>query len=646
MKRGLAVSLIAIWTAGIALSWGSHWLHSRKNTLELARIEARTALSKDILYRRWNTMHGGVYVPASDDTPPNPHLGHVPERDVKTPSGRTLTLVNPAYMTRQAHEMALREEGTLGHITSLRPIRAGNRPDQWESEALRAFERGEKEAAATESRGGREYMRLMRPFVTETGCLKCHAAQGYKEGDIRGGISVAVPMAPVRAVQARDRVKNSLSHLAIWAAGLAGIVWGTWRYARLARERRSAMEELRRHRDNLEALVLERTEALRENEQKLVQAQKMEAVGQLAGGVAHDFNNILSVIGSYTGFVMDELPADSRTRADAMEIKKAADRAAALTRQLLAFSRKQVIEPREIAVNEAIGNMNKMLCRLISEHISLELKLAADAGSILMDQGQLDQILINLSVNARDAMPGGGRLTIETGNATLGEDYVKTRPGMAPGEHVVVTISDTGTGIPREIQHKVFDPFFTTKEKGKGTGLGLAMVYGAMKQNGGDVHLYSEPGRGTVFKLYFPRVASASAPMNAAAAVPLKGSGERILVVEDDEAVRRAAVRILGDAGYSVAQAAAAEAALALIGEGRGFDLILTDVIMPGMGGAELGRRLAASHPHLPVLYASGYTDDMLGTQGVLKPGVNIVVKPFERETLLRKIRESLDAKA
>ncbi|MBI5526748.1 MAG: response regulator [Deltaproteobacteria bacterium] len=385
--------------------------------------------------------------------------------------------------------------------------------------------------------------------------------------------------------------------------------------------------------------------AFLEREERYRQAQKMEAVGQLAGGVAHDFNNILSVIISYNGFVLDQLPPGSPLREDALEVKKAAEKAVALTRQLLAFSRRQVIEPRELVVNDAIRNINKMLGRLIGEHIVLELRLAPDAGTIRMDPGHLDQVLMNLAVNARDAMSGGGRLAIETARVTLDQEYAATRPGVTPGEHVVITVSDTGAGMPKEVQERAFEPFFTTKEKGKGTGLGLSMVYGAVKQNGGDVHLYSEPGKGTVFKLYFPRVKPSGEAQLPRDGTSMNGKGQRILMVEDDEAVRRATVRILENAGYQVVQAAGAEGALTLLQGGEPFDLVLTDVIMPGIGGVELGRRLAKSHPGLPVLYASGYTDDMLSQQGLLGPGANVVSKPFEKETLLEKIAQALSGR-
>jgi PAS domain S-box-containing protein len=385
--------------------------------------------------------------------------------------------------------------------------------------------------------------------------------------------------------------------------------------------------------------------AFRESEERLRQAQKMEAVGHLAGGVAHDFNNILSVIISYNGFILEQLPRDSPIREDALQVKAAAEKAVALTRQLLAFSRKQVIEPREIDANEAVRNLGKMLGRLIGEHIAIELKLAPDAGVIKSDPGQLDQVLINLAVNARDAMPGGGRLVIETARVELDEAYAKTRPGMAPGEHVMIAVSDTGTGMSREIQERAFEPFFTTKGKGKGTGMGLSMVYGAVKQNGGDVHLYSEPSKGTIFKLYFPRIGTSIEKALSKDAARANGKGERILLVEDDEAVRRAAVRILEGAGYRVEQAPDAEAALSIVRSGQKFDLVLTDVVMPGIGGVELGRRLAKSHPQLPILYASGYTDDMLSQQGLLGPGTFIVSKPFERDSLLQKISEALSGR-
>ncbi|MDD5307454.1 MAG: response regulator [Deltaproteobacteria bacterium] len=399
----------------------------------------------------------------------------------------------------------------------------------------------------------------------------------------------------------------------------------------------------------IQGIFTDVTERRRAEEEKstlavqLQQAQKMEAVGQLAGGVAHDFNNILSVVLTYADFIMDEVPEGSPIRGDVDEIREAGERAAALTRQLLAFSRKQKAQPRLVDPNQIIRTLAKMLRRLIGEDIALDLDLDDNTGRALLDPTQLEQILVNLTVNARDAMPQGGRLAMSTRNVWLDGDAAAVRPGLSAGSHVEIAVCDTGTGIPAEVLPRIFDPFFSTK--GKGTGLGLSIVHGAVAENHGHVGVSSEPGAGTTFKVLFPRTAGALPSV----APPEDGTwhmgrGETILVVEDDAAVRRATSRTLVESGYLVIEAEGGEQALARCRENPGgLRLVLTDVIMPGMSGPELARRLADVRPGLRVVYCSGYTDDMLARQGLPASGAVVVNKPIERSDLLRKLREVLD---
>jgi hypothetical protein len=379
-------------------------------------------------------------------------------------------------------------------------------------------------------------------------------------------------------------------------------------------------------------------------EEQLVHAQKMEAVGRLAGGVAHDFNNMLTVISGYNRMILDELSPLDPLRGNAEEILKAADRAAALTNQLLAFSRRQIMRPTVLDVNAVIASTEKMLRRLIGEDIQLLLNPARDAGNIRADPGHIEQAVVNLAVNARDAMPGGGRLAIETANVRLDETYARTHPGVQPGEFVMIAVSDTGHGMDAETRRHIFEPFFTTKETGKGTGLGLATVYGMVKQCGGDIWVYSEPGKGTTFKLYFPRVAD---PLNHSAAgeadPPKAFSGETILVVEDEQAVRQLTVRMLERIGYQVLTAATGAEAVELSQAHPGcIALLLTDVVMPSMSGKQLADTLLAARPGMKVLYLSGYTESTVVHHGVLDPGLDFLPKPFGREALAKKIREIL----
>ncbi|MFO0750532.1 MAG: GAF domain-containing protein [Myxococcota bacterium] len=385
--------------------------------------------------------------------------------------------------------------------------------------------------------------------------------------------------------------------------------------------------------------------ALDATEEQLRQAQKMEAVGRLAGGVAHDFNNLLTVILSYVTLLLDELPSPEQTRADLREVKEASERAADLTRQLLAFSRQQVTQPRVLDLGAIVEGLAKMNRRIIGEDIEYKTLHAAGLGRVKADPRHIEQVVMNLVVNARDAMPQGGQLTIETRNVDLDEHYADEHLGVAPGRYVMLAVSDTGTGMDKATQLRIFEPFFTTKAVGKGTGLGLSTVFGIVKQSGGHIWVYSELGQGTTFKIYFPRSdAGVSAEVAAAPPTTLSG-GETLLVVEDDEQLRAIARNVLRRHGYDVLEARNGHEGLAEATRFPGpIHLLVTDVVMPQMGGRELARRLEATRPGLKVLYMSGYTDDAIVHHGVLEPGVTLLQKPFTPPALLRRVREVLDA--
>ena len=387
-------------------------------------------------------------------------------------------------------------------------------------------------------------------------------------------------------------------------------------------------------------------EALRRSEEQFRQAQKMEAVGRLAGGIAHDFNNLLTVITSYSDILLEDLaPQDPRCQ-DVEEIRKAAASGAGLTRQLLAFSRQQVLQPRVLDVNAVLANAEKLLKRLLGEDIELVTTLTPQLGAVKADPGQLEQVIMNLAVNARDAMPDGGKLTIETANADMDEASVRVHPYAKPGQYVMLAVSDTGSGMDEQTKARIFEPFFTTKEAGKGTGLGLATVYGIVKQSGGFIWVYSEPSHGTTFKIYLPRVdepvEGLSVPSSSAES--LRGA-ETVLLAEDAAAVRTVARQVLERHGYTVLEAPNGEAALYLATKHHGpIHLLLTDVVMPGLGGRQLADQLRALRPELKVLYASGYTDDAVVRHGVLKPGIAYLQKPLTPEALARKVREVLNS--
>jgi len=380
-------------------------------------------------------------------------------------------------------------------------------------------------------------------------------------------------------------------------------------------------------------------------ERQLLQAQKMEAVGRLAGGIAHDFNNVLTAIFGYADLLTEEFPAGSPARQDLEEIRKAATRASALTRQLLAFSRQQVLAPVVLSVNDLVDDVGKMLRRLVGEDVELRLILARDAGNVRADSGQLQQVIMNLVVNARDAMPTGGKLVIETADAELTEQYAEMHQAVIPGRYVMLAVSDTGVGMDAQTKARIFEPFFTTKEKGKGTGLGLSTVYGIVKQSGGYVWVYSEPGHGTTFKLYLPRVDAPAEPQAPPRETATLTGTETILLAEDDEILRPLTKGLLTKLGYTVLDAKSAEQALAVAGARQGpIHLLVADVVMPGASGRELARRLAQSRPETRVLYVSGYTDDAIVHHGMLDPGLKFLQKPFTPAALARKVREVLDA--
>jgi two-component system cell cycle sensor histidine kinase/response regulator CckA len=387
---------------------------------------------------------------------------------------------------------------------------------------------------------------------------------------------------------------------------------------------------------------------VRRMEEQLRQSQKMEAVGRLAGGVAHDFNNLLTAISGYSDLLLHRLPDYSTLRRDVEEIRKAGDRAAELTRQLLAFSRRQVLQPKILDLNAMVTKMGPMLRRLIGKDIDLSIDLFPSLSRVKADPGQIEQVIVNLAVNARDAMPDGGRITIATADAELSTAYAVAHPEVHPGPHVLLSVADTGQGMSDETQAHLFEPFFTTKERGKGTGLGLATVYGIVQQSGGHIRVNSAADRGSTFLIYLPRV-EASEDGAQGADRPLLShvspGTETVLLAEDEEVLRRLAREILSGNGYKVLEAGNGREALLLSEAHRGkIHLLLTDVVMPKMSGRELGERIRLQRPDLRILYMSGYTDDDILRRGILEDGIPFLQKPFTPEALARKVREVLDS--
>ena len=395
-------------------------------------------------------------------------------------------------------------------------------------------------------------------------------------------------------------------------------------------ERKTAEEEQRR----LEAL--------------LRHSQKMEAIGRLAGGVAHDFNNLLTGITGNTALAQLDLDPTDPLNDLLNEINLSAQRASGLTRQLLAFSRKQIIQPKVIDLNEVLENMHRMLVRIIGEDLELRTLPAHTLGRIKADPGQIEQIIVNLALNARDAMPGGGKLTIETADVSLDDAFCRTHPDVQPGSHVMLTVSDTGEGIDEETREHLFEPFFTTKQQGAGSGLGLATVYGIVKQHGGAIDVHSVQGAGATFRIYFPRVQGrARAVTRSSSFKDLPRGAETVLVVEDEAMVRNIAIRILTRLGYTVLSAEDGPSALERASEQNApIDLLFTDIVMPHMNGRELAVEMNARYPELKVLYTSGYTEQTIAHHGVLDQGIEFLGKPYTPQGLAEKVREVLDGGA
>ena len=445
--------------------------------------------------------------------------------------------------------------------------------------------------------------------------------------------------------------------LAIWsteAALLCGVV-GFLRSARTRlRSAHDALEievgnrtrELADSNAGLRREVAERDRVQREldrSEGQLHQAQKMDAVGRLAGGIAHDFNNLLSVILSYGELILLDMKPDEPAREDVFEIVKAGRRAAELTRQLLQFSRQQIVEPKILRLAEVLGGMDKMLRRLVGEDVDVTCLGGASQGRVMADRGSIEQVFMNLVVNARDAMPAGGKLTIETSEVVLDGEFARAHIGVEPGPYVMLAVSDTGTGMDKETQDRIFEPFFTTKEQGKGTGLGLATVFGIVRQSGGTIWVYSEPGKGSTFKVYLPAVATPVQAVRVSASLTTMFGNETILVVEDEDQVRDVACGILKRLGYTVLVAAApSEASAICANHPAPIHLLLSDVVMPEMSGPELARRLKQVRPDMKVLCMSGYTDDAVVRHGVLGSDVPYLQKPLTPLLVGRRVREVL----
>ncbi len=481
--KSYVLILAVVWTIIFAVSLAWNMVEIEHNALSSARIQARAAYKKDLLYRRWNAGYGGVYVPVTKKTQPNPYLSGIPERDITTPSGRTLTLMNPAYMTRQVHELAKEEYGVLGHITSLNPIRPQNAPDPWEIKALEEFERGRIEVSSAEKIEGKEFMRLMSPLITEKKCLKCHAKQGYQEGDIRGGISVSVPMGPLRAIAHKNEVTLVIAHALLWLAGLAGGGLGAWRL------KESESECKRTHESDEKAYTrLEKQSAL------LAQSEKTIAIGTLVAGTAHELNNPLTAVLNFSAHCRKHTSKDDELYPVLEDIEHEARRCADIVRNLATFS--DIGQDDDVyekaSLTKIIGRVFELLSwRIENEGISTTLDVAEDTPDIWMNATAVQQLILNLTNNALDALK-------DSDKKELNIDVRRQ------GEFVRMTFADTGCGIEDGSLKSIFDPFFTNKPVGQGVGLGLSACQGIIKAHGGQITCQSKLGAGMKFIILLP----------------------------------------------------------------------------------------------------------------------------------------------
>ncbi|HEY9053113.1 MAG TPA: PAS domain S-box protein [Gammaproteobacteria bacterium] len=869
------------WTLLVIVSFAWNLANIKSQVLYLAKNEAVANWNKDQAFRRWAARHGGVYVQPDERTPPSPYISHLPHRDLTTTEGIKLTLMNPAYMMRQMTEEFESLYGIKGKITGSQPLNPGNLPDAWEASAIQRFHQGETEVIETAEINNEPFLRLIKPMVMATDCLLCHGSQGFKVGDISGGVSVSIPLSRYLAGSADSRNTLMLTHGSIWLMGLLGIAvvnrrmalkeeeqlktnaaleksQQEWLYAmdyiedavylvdmddriirankafylmtgltpdqaigrdimsiihphgetvpcpvcnarrerndarivleadhpdnpaqrpievtvRIIRDQQNnpltvlmAIHDLTRTRqieaeikeseqrlrdilestaegilvldldgkcilantasarylgyDNTTALLGKSTHELihhtkasgeayaeiecpihgslqngskthsdsdlfwrgdgssfpveywsypiyrdqqqvaavvtffdiserSQTEVMLRRAQKMEALGQLTGGIAHDFNNQLGVVLGYLELLEDKFRADDKTSRWLSHASKATHRCIDLTKQLLTFSRRQQVETEIINLNENMKDIQELIQRSLTPEVIVEYKIQNDVWLIETSRGEMEDALLNIIMNARDAMPNGGKLNISIYNQSISDKDRKTYQNIETGDYVVIAVHDTGAGIADDVMEHVFDPFFTTKEIGKGTGLGLAMVYGYVKRNNGYILLESEVEKGTQVKLLLPRItlAASPAPLSDLAIHPYKrGQGQLILVVDDEEKVGDLASEILNKQGYATMGASNGKNALELLRRHPNVCLLFTDVIMPGgMNGYELAEQAKALKPDLKILLASGYTEKEPANQAQSMAAQHFINKPYSREQLLRKIEELLEA--
>lgn len=829
------IVLACSWVLIVGLSLYKKIQHHREESLTLVKHVARSHCEKDILYRKWNALHGGVYVPVSEKSPPNPYLDSlVGERDISTPSGRRLTLVNPAYMIRQVYELAQQRDNVKARLTSLNPLNPGNMADPWEREALLGFKDGKEEFFTIAEQGDEKFFRFIRPFRAESECLSCHAHQGYRLGDIRGAISITVPLAPYSAILRADERTTVTAHVILGLVGMVGLLFGFYNIRKRIGERDKAEQDLFASHENLEQTVARRTadlsqanellldeiaerekvaEKLRLDEERLEallrlnekeqlskdeivsfgldetvrltksgagyfyfqtedpadpesffssrdivdspfgedlksfleltdireecirtgrpvienlysnhspqngaseenplgvrhmsvpvfdqdkliaivgvvakqepydetdmrqvtlfatgiwkliqrkqgeeerdqlekrlrQSQKMEAIGTLAGGIAHDFNNILAVILGYADMAREKVEPKTTIRSELDVVIRAGMQAKGLVRQILEFSRQSEQKFAPIQPHYIVQEVLTLLRHSIPSTIEIRRDIDPQSGSVLGDATQIHQIVMNLCANGYQAMlKSGGVLSVTLRPRQIEESdrRVNGLP-LAPGPYVELVVSDTGHGMTHETVEKIFNPYFTTKKIGEGTGLGLSVVHGIVKNHGGHIGVDSEVGRGTTFRVYLPAVVDRENGSEFDSLEPLPGGTERILIVDDEEIIVQIAQRILQSLGYEVTAFTGSAVAWEMLRDHPlDFDLVITDMTMPHMTGMDLAKEYLAIRPDGLVILCTGYSEQADEEKAEAIGVREFVMKPIIKKDFARIVRKVLD---
>lgn len=621
----------AVWTFLMIILGIWHYNRVSSEVLNQAIKEAQTAFAKDAAFRKWVNNHGGVYGPVTEQNPPNPYLKHMPERDIRTPLGKKLTLISGAYMTRQVYELLGTRYGASARMTSLNPLRPENKADEWERSALMEIAAGKNSVRVFQKVDGVKKLRYIQGLVTEKSCLHCHANQGHVEGDIRGGVSISIEWDHYNNLLLKHIKADSAAFFCVWLLGLAGIFMAA------------------RHTKKYIHGIHEIEEEKNEMDRRLLHAQKLESLGVMASGIAHDFNNILTTIMGNLVLARKKLPADSPLLHNVVNAMKGAKSASELTRQMLAYSGKGHFRIEKVDLNSVVQDNFDILKTSIPRGVTFHLDIAPDLPVVEGDRGQIQQIILNLITNASEAVGNSaGSVTISTGAGYLGNDEIeKSRLNKKPepGQFVWIKVSDTGCGMDEVTQEKLFDPFFTTKFTGR--GLGMSAVLGIVKSHGGVITVDSAPGAGTVMRVLFPALkqetaAEAGKEQKRSKAVEKTDSlRNKILIVDNEDIVRTVCVDIVNHCGFIALSAADGVEALRSLKMNQGLiNCVILDAAIPSMNGVELIEKLREIDPDIKIIVSIGFNVQNASRRFAGFGNLYFIQKPFTTENLSQVLQE------